>query len=141
MSELLPPRDPKMLLTEMSARIKIKDIQQLYKLRDRVAVKWYESGLVAILFVAALSFLVIIIQLIPKSQAIVRDFVVGSSVALIIIITAILEFLLRKFNAMRRLYEIQSKILEDHERELIKLRRAIEEAGGPIQDLKNEDPH
>jgi len=94
MTKLMPPRDPKMLLTEMSARIKIKDIEHLYTLRERVAVKWYESGLVSLLFVAALAFLVIVIQLLPNPNVVVWYFLVGSSVGLILIVTAILEFLL-----------------------------------------------
>jgi hypothetical protein len=125
MSELLPPRDPKMLLTEVSARIKIKDIKRLYELRDRVAVKWYESGLVGLLFVAALSFLAIVLQLIPNPNPLIRNFVAGSSIALILIITAILEFLLYKFNAMRSLYEYQSRLLEELDKEVARLRQEM----------------
>ena len=125
MSELLPPRDPKMLLTEVTARIKIKDIKRLYELRDRVAVKWYESGLVGLLFVAALSFLAIVLQLIPNPTPLIRNFVAGSSIALILIITAILEFLLHKFSAMRSLYEYQSRLLEELDKEVARLRQEM----------------
>jgi len=125
MSELLPPRDPKMLLTEVTARIKIKDIQRLYELRDRVAVKWYESGLVALLFVAALTFLAIVLRLVPNPNPLVRNFVAGSSIALIVIVTAILEFLLWKFSALRTLYEQQSRMIEELDKDLAKLRHEI----------------
>jgi len=125
MSELLPPRDPKMLLTEVTARIKIKDIKRLYELRDRVAVKWYESGLVGLLFVAALSFLAIVLQLIPNPTPLIRNFVAGSSIALILIITAILEFLLYKFNAMRSLYEHQSRLIQELDKEVARLRQEM----------------
>ncbi len=127
MSELIPPRDPKMLLTEVSARIKIKDIQRLYDLRDRVAVKWYESGLVALLFVAALAFLAIIVKLLPNPNPMIRAFVVGSSVALILIVTAVLEFLLRKFSALRTLYELHNRMIEDLDKELSRLKQEMAE--------------
>ena len=139
MSELLPPRDPKMLLTEVSARIKIKDIKRLYDLRDRVAVKWYESGLVALLFVSALSFLVIMINLIPDTNVIVRNFVIVSSVSLILIVTAVLEFLLRKFSAMRTLYEIHSRLLEDLDKELTKLRQEMASLGQIAPEDSKDD--
>jgi hypothetical protein len=141
MSELLPPRDPKMLLTEVSARIKIKDIKRLYDLRDRVAVKWYESGLVALLFVAALAFLAIVLRLVPNPNSLVRNFVAGSSIALILIVTAILEFLLGKFRALRTLYEHQSRLIEELDKEIGRLRDQIA-ALGPTesQEGKNGAP-
>lgn len=137
MSELLPPRDPKMLLKEMSARIKIKDIQALHRLQDQVTVKWYESGFVPILFVAALSFLVIVLQLAPKPNVIVTWFVIGSSITLILIVTAILEFLLRKFHAMRRLYELQSHLVEHHEKRFEELQRKLDELRSLISSEEN----
>jgi hypothetical protein len=140
MSELLPPRDPKMLLTEVTARIKIKDIRRLYELKDRVAVKWYESGLVALLFVAALTFLAIVLQLVPNPNPIVRNFVAGSSIALILIITAILEFLLRKFSALRTLYEQQSRLIEDLDKEIGQLRQQLAALGQSApQEEKDAD--
>jgi len=138
MSKLLPPRDPKMLLTEMSARIKIKDIKRLYQLKDRVGVKWYESALVGLLFVAALSFLAIVLKLIPEANPIIYYFVAGSSIVLILIITAVLEFLLRKFNALRSLYELQSRLIEDLDKETAKLRQEIAELG-QVAEQKEED--
>jgi len=140
MSELLPPRDPKMLLTEVSARIKIKDIKRLYKMRDRIAVKWYESALVALLFVAALTFLVVVVQLLPKPNPIVRDFVIASSVALILIATAILEFLLRKFRAMRALYELQSRMFDELEKEVARLRQKVERLEQPASEENKDEP-
>ena len=140
MSELQPPRDPKMLLTEVSARIKIKDIKRLYEMRDRIAVKWYESALVALLFVAALTFLLVVIQLLPKPNPIVRDFVIASSVALILITTAILEFLLRKFRAMRALYEYQSRMLDELEKEVGRLRHKVEQLEQPVAEESKDEP-
>jgi hypothetical protein len=125
MSEMPPPRDPKMLIKEVSAKIKIKDIKRLYDLRDKVAVKWYESGLVALLFVSALTFLVIILKIIPHPEPLVHYFVAGSAVALILIVTAILEFLLRKFHAMRQLYQQQTRLIEDLDKEIKKLREDL----------------
>jgi hypothetical protein len=140
MSELLPPRDPKMLLTEVTARIKIKDIRRLYELKDRVAVKWYESGLVALLFVAALAFLAIVLRLVPNPNPIVRNFVAGSSIALILIVTAILEFLLRKFSALRTLYEQQSRLIEDLDKEIGQLRQQLAALGQSApQEEKDAD--
>lgn len=141
MYDVPPTRDPKQLLREVSARIKIKDIKRLYDLRDKVAVKWYEAGLVGLLFVAALSFLVIVVKLIPGEtprEILIRNFVVGSSVALILIVAAILEFLLRKFHAMRRLYEIQTRLLEDLDKEIGELRQRIAELENRSPDAKDE---
>jgi len=139
MSELLPPRDPKLLLTEMTARIKIKDIKRLYELRDRISVKWYESGLVGLLFVAALTFLAVVVKLIPEPNPLIRNFVVGSCVALILIITAILEFLLRKFSALRTLYEQQSRLIEELDKELAKLRQQLEGVSGRATSQEKTD--
>ena len=140
MGELPPPRDPKMLLREMTARIKIKDIAQLDKLRDRVSVKWYESALVGLLFVAALTFLAVVLKLIPRPHPVVYYFVAGSSIALILIVTAVLEFLLHKFHAMRSLYEHQSRLIEDLDKELAQLRQQIAElAQETSQEKKGDD--
>ena len=128
MAGVPPTRDPKMLLREVSARIKIKDIKRLYALRDKVAVKWYESGLVGLLFVAALSFLAVVIHLLPSEtprDILIRNFVIGSSVALVLIVAAVLEFLLGKFRAIRRLYEIQAQLLESLDKDLDELRRRL----------------
>jgi hypothetical protein len=69
----------------------------------------------------------------------VREFVLGSSVALILIVTAILEFLLRKFAALRTLYELQNRSFEELEKEIARLREELETLREPAPGETPDD--
>lgn len=111
------PRDPKVLLREIDAAIRIKDLETIHKCREVLTPKWHESAIVVMLFVSGLGFIVTVFKLIPDENKALFWFVFGWVLLFTLSLVAAVEFLLWKFRALRRLYEINSHILEQLVRE------------------------
>jgi hypothetical protein len=112
------PRDPDRLLREVDAAIKIKDIKNVIQFRDRVQLKWWESGIIILLFMSGLGFVLTIYKLIPAGNPALFWFVFLWFVVFVVTLVATIEFLLAKINALRNLYEINSRILARIEKEM-----------------------
>lgn len=111
-----PARDPKMLLKEVDAAIRVKDIQKVHRYRERVERQWWESGIVVMLFISALGFIITIYKLIPTGDGRLFWFVFFWFALFVLTLIATLEIVLSKIAALRALYEINSRLLEDLER-------------------------
>lgn len=133
MTEFPPPRDPKQLLTEMDARIKVRDIRKWESLKRQVEVKWWESGLVALLFVSGAGMAVTIYKLVPADNWLLRAFIVTWCVLFLFTLLACIEFLIFKFRALRSMHERTAEMLEEQQAALRAIREyleAREDAGG-----------
>ena len=119
------PYDPKNLEAEVSAVVKIKDIEELYRLRDKVSVKWWETGLIVLLFVSGFGFILTVSKLIPMSQPVVYWFIFFWVGAIILTMIGCIEFLIGKFRALRRLYEIHTRILQAMQKELSEIKKRL----------------
>jgi uncharacterized membrane protein YcjF (UPF0283 family) len=119
------PYDPKNLEAEVSAVIKIKDIEELYELKERVSIKWWETVLILLLFASGFGFILTVSKLIPISQPFVYWFSLFWIVAIILTLIACIEFLIAKFRALRRLYEIHTHILEGMQKEIGEIKKHI----------------
>ncbi|MGI8908676.1 MAG: hypothetical protein ACR2IE_19565 [Candidatus Sumerlaeaceae bacterium] len=113
-----PARDPKMLLKEVDAAIRVKDIQKIHRYRERIERQWWESGIVIMLFISGLGFIITIYKLIPISDPRVFWFVFLWFSLFVLTLIATLEIVLSKISALRALYEINSKLIEELERRL-----------------------
>lgn len=115
------PKNPEVLVKEVDATIKIKDIKEIYRLKDIVAIKWWETLLVLILFFSGTGFLFTVLQtdyLFPPDKSIILKFILVWFVILILTIIATIEFLLQKFRALRKLYELQTNLILSLQKEV-----------------------
>ena len=125
------PRDKDKLLREIDASIKIKDIRRVYRLRDEVDVKWWESVLVLLLFVSSLGLLALILIFFRSEsveiQGMVQRMIFLFLIPFIFSIVLTLEVVLMKINALRRLNAISVDLIEA-------MRRELEKPSGSIDD-------
>jgi len=121
--EFRPSRDPKTLLKEVDAAIRIKDIQKVHRYRERIERQWWESGIVVMLFISGLGFMITIYKLIPANHNMLFWFIFFWFALFVLTLITTIEILLAKISALRSLYEINSRLLEEIER------RSAEERG------------
>jgi hypothetical protein len=112
------PRDPEKLLREVDAAIRIKDIKNIQRYRDRVELKWWESGIVILLFISGLGFMITIYKLLPSEGTPLFWFVFFWFALFTITLVAAVEFLLAKIAALRSLYEINARVLDTLEKSM-----------------------
>ncbi len=130
------------LIQELDARVRIKDIQFVYDLKDAIALRWWEPLLKMIVLVAGISFAVTFIHLLdrgvdvigaleglsekpglsPQSVKIVFAFIAGSFSVMLVTGLVSLEILLSRVSAMRRLHEVELKVIEQLQTEVETLR-------------------
>lgn len=130
MQERAFPRDPERLLREVDASIRIREIEEWQRLKENVSIQWWESALVALLFISGIGIIVTIAKLIPDVPAILYYFILAWSILWILTLISCVEFLLLKFRALRRMHEIID----------LRLRR-IEQALDPRQKQAGPEAH
>ena len=128
------PYDPKNLAAEVSAVTKIKDIEEMYELKEKVSIKWWETVLILLLFASGFGFILTVSKLIPISQPFVYWFSLFWIVAIILTLIACIEFLIAKFRALRRLYELHTRILEGMQKEIVEIKKHL----APDQTISKE---
>jgi hypothetical protein len=111
-----PARDAKMLLKEVDAAIRVKDIQKIHRYRERVERQWWESGIILMLFISGLGFMITIYKLIPSEDPRLFWFVFFWFALFVVMLVATIELLLTKISALRALYEINTRLIEELER-------------------------
>lgn len=111
-----PARDAKTLLREVDAAIRVKDIQKLYRYRAQVERQWWESGLMVLMFISGLGFIITIYKLIPFERPLLFWFVFFWFALFVLTLIAIIEMILTKLSALRALYELNSRLLEELEK-------------------------
>ncbi|MBN1899985.1 hypothetical protein JW926_01515 [Candidatus Sumerlaeota bacterium] len=131
------PYDPKKLEAEVTAVVKIKDIEELYALKEQVSVKWWETGLILILFASGFGFILTVSKLISISHPLVYWFSLFWVIAIILTLIGCIEFLIAKFRALRRLYEVHTRILAGIQNELNEIRKRLPPLPSP-EEKKND---
>ena len=113
------PRDADSISREVSATLKVKDITQYYRLRDRLQFKWWEFFVMALLFVAGLGFVVTMLYLLPSHNLqLYLRFLAFWTVILVFAVIASLEILIAKVKALYLLLYYQAHLLQDLQREI-----------------------
>jgi hypothetical protein len=132
------------LLQELDARVKIKDIQAVYDLKDALRYRWWEPLLKMAVLLAGICFAVTFIHLLNRgvdligaldaesetpglsrdSVKLVFAFIAGSFSIMLVSGLLSLEILLARLAAMRRLHEIELNIIEHLQGEVESLRSA-----------------
>jgi len=129
-SDSIEPKSGKTTLAqEVDALIRLYDVTEFEKLREATEPKWWEHGIVVLLFVSALGMLASGYKLIPNNVAAIHWFVMFWVVLFVATLVAVIEFVLRKLRALRRLYELQSRLL----------RHLMSQEAAPFRDPSSGD--
>lgn len=113
------PPDQESLSREVYATLKIKDIQDYYRLKERLTVKWWEFLVMALLFVSALGFIVTTLYLLPpKNLQLYFRFLAFWSILLVIALIASIEILIAKVRALYHLLRYQDQLISALQRQL-----------------------
>ena len=112
------PRDPDELVREIDAAMRIRDIKRVLQWREQIELKWYEAGIVLLLFISGLGFVITIFKLIPQQNNALFWFVFFWFFLFTITLVAAVEFLLAKISALRELYQLNTLKLDRLEKKL-----------------------
>lgn len=113
------PRDPDSISREVQATIKIKDIQNYYRLNERLATKWWEFLIMTLLFVAGLGFIVTTLYLLPpKNLQIYFRFLMFWAVILVLALIGTLEILITKIRTLQQLITYQQRLITELQNQL-----------------------
>lgn len=119
-----PPRDPGQLAREVDTTIRIRDIREWAELKDALAVRFVELAIIAGLFCFSLALVLTLVFVLPQENEPLYYFVLLWAAGYILTTVAAIEFLIRKFRAMRRIIELSCRRLDRIEREMESTRRA-----------------
>lgn len=111
---------------EMDARMKVRDIREWENLKRRVELKWWESGLLALLFISAVGALVTVAKLVTVENRLLYGFIIAWCGLFILTLVACVEFLITKFRALRRMHELTSRQLDDIQESVKAIREYLE---------------
>ena len=117
------PQDPEMLMKEVTATIKIKDIKEIYRLKDRLSVKWWEPAVIFLLFISGFGFILTVTRIVHTKDP-EQFFIFFWFVLLLLTLIASTELLISKIKALRRLSEIQLRLIADLQKEVEQLKQA-----------------
>jgi Ca2+/Na+ antiporter len=121
-SERPLPHDSDMLVKEVTATVKIKDIKEIYRLKDRLSVKWWEPAVIFLLFISGFGFIFTVTRIVHTKDP-EQFFVFFWFVLLLLTLIAATELLISKIKALRRLSEIQMRLITDLQKEVEHLKR------------------
>lgn len=111
------PRDKDELLREIDVRMRLADIRRSYETKSRLAPKWWEAGVVLLLFASALGLLASLVQYVQLQGHPLNVWMLFWFSLMILTIVLTFEFLLVKIYALRRANDLLLRMFEDlHER-------------------------
>lgn len=119
------------LVREIEALIRLYDVTELQRLREKIEPKWWESGLHLLLFIAGLGFIITIYKLVPAQSPLLFGFVFGWFLVFILSLLGTIEYLIVKVRALTRLYEWQARLLDHFVKQAMPSR-----TGTPSEDAK-----
>lgn len=125
------------MVREVVATTRVRDIKRYYRLRESIAFKWWESGILLLVFGAALGAVVNFMRFVPAQNVAAYYFSAFWLVLLLIAIVVALEFLASRLRAARQMIEHLCDANEAMERRL----KALEKAQAPAGEssINNND--
>jgi hypothetical protein len=124
------PRDKDELLREVDARIRVRDIRRLDQLKDRLAPKWWETGIVIVLFAASVGLLGSLVQYSAVREDPINAWLLFWFGLMILTTVLSLEFLLVKIYNLRRSNDVMLRAMNDLRDRCEKLERRLEAMEG-----------
>lgn len=138
----MPPSPPKrmsphaeQMVREVVATTKIRDIKRYYRLRDQLSFKWWESGIMLLLFGAALGAVVNFMRFVPAQNVAAYYFSAFWLVLLVIAVVVALEFVASRLRAARQMIDHLCDVNETLEKRL----KALEKAQAPSENADSEN--
>jgi len=139
MTQFPPPHDPKKLLIEIDARMKVRDIREWERLKQRVTVQWWESGLMALLFISGCVMVITVANVMDEYNFVLRAFIVGWSTLFILTLIGCIEFLVNKFRALRKMHEETVRHIEKVDDTLLALRNYLEARDSYLEEPESKN--
>ncbi len=132
----------KELLQELDARVRVKDIKLVYDLKEAIGLRWWEPLLKILVLVAGIGFAVTFVHLLdravtvlaavdaqtsqpgiaPETARLIFWFIAGAFSLMLIAGLVSLEILMARIAAMRRLHQVQLKLIEHLQAEVDEMR-------------------
>jgi hypothetical protein len=116
-------RNPRKLLQEMDVRIRLRDIRHLHDMRERASMRWWEPIVLVFLFVSAFGLLFVLVQGIESrpgltsSELLIARFLYAWVGLFVVALTLMLELLLTRLRALRRLSQtLTDELVRQHKR-------------------------
>jgi hypothetical protein len=105
-----PPRDRETLVRDVSVSLQLKDIKRDQELKEQAAARWWERGVVTLLFLSTVGFLTTLIAInfapVEKTPLIFKYVLYITFGVMMVSLIGLLEILLAKLAALRRLYTL-----------------------------------
>ena len=139
------PHDKDDLLREVDVRIRLRDIRQAYKLKDRLEPKWWETGVIILQFAAALGVIASLLLYTNVAAEPLNRWMIFWFTLLILTVVLSFEFLLVKIYNLRRANDMAIRIFEDLRNQLEaqgkKIDQAVQkkESAGDEENVKNRE--
>lgn len=116
-------RNPRKLLQEMDVRIRLRDIRHLHDMRERASMRWWEPIVLVFLFVSAFGLLFVLVQGVESrpgltgSELLIARFLYAWVGLFVLALTLMLELLLTRLRALRRLSQtLTDELVRQHKR-------------------------
>lgn len=107
------PRNKEDLLREVDLGLRLGDIQRSHRLKDLLAPKWWETGVVMLLFISSLGLLASLVQYSNLKEGALQSWMLFWFTLTLLTIVFTFEFLLVKIYNLRRSNDILLRMIED----------------------------
>jgi len=130
------PRDKDELLREVNVRMRLADIRRTTETKSRLAPRWWEAGVIVLLFASALGLLASLAQYVEVREEPLDLWMLFWFGLMIMTIVLTFEFLLVKIYALRRANDLLLRMYTDLHERLGELEGDI----GPIESQGETPP-
>lgn len=130
MSETTPPpptRDPQRIARDIDAQLAASEAAAWARVDRALTFRWYEILLLAALFAFGIPVAVTVVYAIPSDNEALYRFMVFWLLGFLLAVIFCLEFLIRRFRALRRFYELEVRRVAALERRV----KQLEGQAGP----------
>ena len=118
-----PPlsRDPRKIARDVDAQIAADDVAEWLKVGRGLRFRWYEVLLLSGLFSFGIGVGVTIVWAIPVWNELLYRFMVFWLLGFLVVVVFCFEFLIRRFRALRRFFELNLRRMEKLEQRVKEL--------------------
>lgn len=130
------PRDKEQLLLELDAAMRLRDVNRIMQLKDRLAPRWWEGIAVVMLFISALGLLASLFQYVDLRDEPLDTWMLFWFGLMILTSVFCFQFIIFKLYNLRRANDILTRMVSDIHTRLEEIAAGLErppEKDGAIQ--------
>ncbi len=130
------PRDKDQLILELDAAMRLRDVNRIMQLKDRLAPRWWEGMAVVMLFISALGLLASLFQYVDLRDEPLNTWMLFWFGLMILTSVFCFQFIIFKLYNLRRANDVLTRMVSDIHSRLEKIAEAAEripEQGGAIR--------